>query len=113
MFVGLISYPLYLWHWPILSFAGIIRRDDFSRGERIAAVCLSFLLAWATWRFVKSPIRFGRTNWIKTPALAAISVMIAISAMRRLVMQCATEVFSMKMTTIFRPKDQPIWASSS
>jgi Predicted acyltransferases len=77
VFVGLISYPLYLWHWPILSFASIILQDDLSRGMRTAAVCLSFLLAWATWRFVESPIRFGRKIWIKTAALAAISVMIA------------------------------------
>ena len=77
VFVGLISYPLYLWHWPILSFARILRGEDLSRGVRIAAVGLSFLLAWATWRFVESPIRFGRKLWIKTAALTVISVMIA------------------------------------
>ncbi|HSY91935.1 MAG TPA: acyltransferase family protein [Candidatus Binatus sp.] len=77
VFVGLISYPLYLWHWPILSFGRIIRGEELSRGTRIAALGLSFLLAWATWRFVESPIRFGRRIWIKTAALAAISVVIA------------------------------------
>ena len=77
VFVGLISYPLYLWHWPILSFARIIRGDDLSRGIRIGAVGLSFLLAWATWRFVESPIRFGRKIWIKTAALTLMSVIIA------------------------------------
>ncbi len=70
VFVGLISYPLYLWHWPILSFARIVRGEDLTRGTRIGAVGLSFLLAWATWRFVESPIRFGRKIWIKTAALA-------------------------------------------
>jgi len=77
VFVGLISYPLYLWHWPILSFARIIHGDTISRGARIASVSLSFLLAWATWRFVESPIRFGRRIWTKTAALTAISVVIA------------------------------------
>ncbi len=77
VFVGLISYPLYLWHWPILSFGRIIRGDELPRSARIAAVGLSFLLAWATWRFVESPIRFGRRIWIKTAALAAISLVIA------------------------------------
>jgi len=66
-----------LWHWPMLSFGRIIRGEELSRGTRIAAVGLSFLLAWATWRFVESPIRFGRRIWIKTAALAAISVVIA------------------------------------
>lgn len=76
VFVGLISYPLYLWHWPILSFGRIIRGDELSRGTRIAAVGLSFLLSWATWRFVESPIRFGRKIWIKTAALALLSVIL-------------------------------------
>jgi peptidoglycan/LPS O-acetylase OafA/YrhL len=76
VFVGLISYPLYLWHWPILSFARMIRGDELSRGARIAAVIFSFVLSWATWRFVESPIRFGRKIWIKTVALILISVLI-------------------------------------
>ncbi len=76
VFVGLISYPLYLWHWPILSFARIIRGDEPSVSARIAAVCVTFLLSWATWRFVESPIRFGRKTWIKTAALTLASVII-------------------------------------
>ncbi len=75
--VGLISYPLYLWHWPILSFARILHNDVLSRGTRIGAVLLSLLLSWATWRFVESPIRFGRRIWIKTAALTALSIAIA------------------------------------
>ena len=76
VFIGLISYPLYLWHWPILSFARMIRGDELSAVARVAAVILSFLLAWATWRFVESPIRFGRKVWIKTAALGLTSVII-------------------------------------
>ena len=77
VFVGLISYPLYLWHWPILSFARMLRGDELSTGVRIAAIVLSFVLAWATWRFVESPIRFGRKIWIKTAALVVTSVIVA------------------------------------
>jgi peptidoglycan/LPS O-acetylase OafA/YrhL len=76
VFIGLISYPLYLWHWPILSFGRILRGGELSSGARIAAVILSLILSWATWRFVESPIRFGRKIWIKTAALALISVII-------------------------------------
>ena len=77
VFVGLISYPLYLWHWPILSFARILHNDPLPLDARIGAVLLSFLLSWATWRFVESPIRFGRKLWIKTAALSLISVIVA------------------------------------
>jgi peptidoglycan/LPS O-acetylase OafA/YrhL len=76
VFIGLISYPLYLWHWPILSFGRIIRGEELPSGVRIAAVLVSLLLAWATWRFVESPIRFGRKTWVKTAALVAVSVAI-------------------------------------
>ena len=77
VFVGLISYPLYLWHWPILSFGRILRGDELPASTRIAAVVLSFPLAWATWRFVESPIRFGRKTWRKTAALVLTSVVVA------------------------------------
>lgn len=54
---GLISYPLYLWHWPLLSFARIIESGTPRLGTRIAAVALSVILAWLTYRFIEQPIR--------------------------------------------------------
>ena len=56
---GLISYPLYLWHWPILSFLQIIEGETSSAEARSMAVCLSVLLAWLTYKFIEYPIRFG------------------------------------------------------
>jgi peptidoglycan/LPS O-acetylase OafA/YrhL len=58
--VGLISYPLYLWHWPLLSFAGIVHGGTPPTGVRLALVAAAVLLAWATYRLVERPIRFGR-----------------------------------------------------
>ena len=57
---GLISFPLYLWHWPLLSFARIIESDTPSRGIRITAVLLSIVLAWLTYRFIERPARFNK-----------------------------------------------------
>ena len=57
---GLISYPLYLWHWPILSFLHILKDGSPHRDSKIAAVSLSIFLAWITYRFIELPIRFGR-----------------------------------------------------
>ena len=76
VFVGLISYPLYLWHWPILSFLRIIRGGEPSGSVRTTAVIVGLVLSWATWHFVEHPIRFGRKTWIKTAALAVISVVV-------------------------------------
>lgn len=53
--VGLISYPLYLWHWPLLSFLRIMNYADFSMN--LGAVGLSFLLAWLTYQYLEKPIR--------------------------------------------------------
>lgn len=56
---GLISYPLYLWHWPLLSFARIVGIEEISIATRMAAVLLSVLLAWLTYRLVERPLRLG------------------------------------------------------
>jgi hypothetical protein len=58
--IGLISYPLYLWHWPLFSFARILASQTPSVEMRSGLVALSFLLAYLTYRFVEKPIRFGK-----------------------------------------------------
>lgn len=66
---GLISFPLYLWHWPILSFARIVESEMPSRNIRIVAVVLSIVLAWLTYKLVERPLRFGQHNKIKVTVL--------------------------------------------
>ena len=50
---GLISYPLYLWHWPLLSFAHILEYQRPSFEIRFIAVLISILLAWLTYQFIE------------------------------------------------------------
>ncbi|MBV7478179.1 acyltransferase family protein [Pseudomonas sp. PDM31] len=71
---GLISFPLYLWHWPILSFLRIIESEEPSRMTRIAAVLLSIALAWLTYRFAERPIRLGGNDRKKLYGLALLMV---------------------------------------
>ena len=59
---GLISFPLYLWHWPLLSFARILEGDVPSLEIRFYIVLLSVLLAWLTYKIVELPIRFGNQS---------------------------------------------------
>jgi len=56
---GLISFPLYLWHWPLLSFARTLEGETPSRDMRWILLTLSVLLAWLTYRFVERYIRYG------------------------------------------------------
>ena len=57
VFVGLISYSLYLWHWPILAFLRYCISENLSVSHRIFAVIASFACAIASWRFVETPFR--------------------------------------------------------
>ena len=54
---GLISFALYLWHWPILTLARIVSFDPLSSIARMGLVVLSVLLAWVTYVFVERPVR--------------------------------------------------------
>ncbi|MGB8078393.1 MAG: acyltransferase family protein [Gallionella sp.] len=78
VWVGLISYPLYLWHWPLLSFARIIESEFPSREIRIAIVLLSIALAWLTYRLVEIPLRFGKYGTAKTIALMALMAVVGL-----------------------------------
>ena len=56
--VGVISYSLYLWHWPVLAFLRVYSAGpDLSAALAIAAVCLSTLMAYLSWRYVERPFR--------------------------------------------------------
>jgi peptidoglycan/LPS O-acetylase OafA/YrhL len=56
VFIGLISYSLYLWHWPIVAF---LRYTNIAIGPGVAGAVFSasILLAWLTWRFIETPLR--------------------------------------------------------
>jgi peptidoglycan/LPS O-acetylase OafA/YrhL len=57
--IGLISYPLYLWHWVLLSFLRIHLGHEGAVAQVPFALALSFALAWATYRFAERPVRAG------------------------------------------------------
>ncbi len=59
---GLISFPLYLWHWPIFAFGRIVYGGIPALEFRFIAVAISILLSWLTVRFIEGPFRFGNTR---------------------------------------------------
>ena len=72
VFVGLISYPLYIWHWPLISYAHVIRLGKPPTPlMALGLVAASFLLAWATYRFIEYPVRFGAHRHRRTQIVAA------------------------------------------
>ncbi len=70
VYVGLVSYSLYLWHWPILVFARAVSVRPLSPAEAAALVVLSFIAADLSWRFVESPFRGKRGRFSRTQIFA-------------------------------------------
>lgn len=54
--IGLISFPLYLWHWPLLSFARTIEAEEPSPEIRIILLLVSAILAWFTFKAIEKPL---------------------------------------------------------
>jgi len=75
---GLISFPLYLWHWPLLSFAYIINGSLPDRDVRWMLLVLSVLLAWLTYRYPERVLRYGGGH---TRALILLSVLTGIAVL--------------------------------
>jgi peptidoglycan/LPS O-acetylase OafA/YrhL len=81
VFVGLISYPLYLWHWPLLAYARIVQGGEPPVAVRVGLLALSMLLAWLTFELVEKRIRYGKVNFVArraVPALAATMCVVAV-----------------------------------
>jgi hypothetical protein len=60
--VGKVSYPLYLWHWPLLSFANIIYGGAPPYSVRGALVLISVFLAFLTYYFIELPFKRNKID---------------------------------------------------
>ncbi|WP_080422831.1 acyltransferase family protein [Burkholderia ubonensis] len=57
VWIGLISFPLYLWHWPILTLWNLVTTEKASALETAGMVALAVFLAYLVYEFVERPIR--------------------------------------------------------
>ena len=81
VFVGKISYPLYLWHWPLLSFTRIVTGRAPQPSIAAAEIAVAFVAAYATYRLLESPIRVGGLGRRAVPGLlAALAILTVIGA---------------------------------
>lgn len=78
VFFGLISYPLYLWHWPLLSFAYICEGEVPALWIRISAVGIAILLSVITFYFIEPPLRYGKAPKAKALTLLVFVVVLGI-----------------------------------
>lgn len=75
---GLISYPLYLWHWPLLSFTHILTGEPGIE-IKLLLIVVAIALAWLTYKWIEKPLRFQTYHYQKTLALATIMTVVFIS----------------------------------
>lgn len=73
--IGLISYSLYLWHWPVLVFGQIWVVVSLTPLQTTGLVMLSFGLAAASWRWVEQPFR-GTNSLLLRPRLFRLATVI-------------------------------------
>ena len=82
VFIGLISYSLYLWHWPIPVFANYWALNPLGLSTRAGLLCVCFLFAVTSWKYVEVPCRrhgfVPRRIAVFCLASAAVSILVAI-----------------------------------
>jgi peptidoglycan/LPS O-acetylase OafA/YrhL len=77
--IGLISYPLYLWHWPILFFAALLSPADIGGWTATVSVLVSVALSYLTYRLVELPCRRHRSAVALPTILASMLGVVGIS----------------------------------
>jgi peptidoglycan/LPS O-acetylase OafA/YrhL len=73
VYIGKISFPLYLWHWPLLTFLRLLEPEAGS-GATFLALTAATLLSILTYHFVESPLRHGNTR--RTIVLAILTLIV-------------------------------------
>ena len=64
VFIGVISYSLYLWHWPVFAFAENYVGRPITLGKSLALIVLCIGIAAASWFWVERPFRYGKRKAI-------------------------------------------------
>ncbi len=57
VFIGLISYSLYLWHWPLFAFANYMTPGELPQWLAISLLVISVVMGVLSWKFVETPFR--------------------------------------------------------
>ena len=67
--IGRLSYSLYLWHWPVLVYAGMLA-PELTLSGRLLCLALTLALSTLTYHFIENPIR--RNGWLMANAARAL-----------------------------------------
>ncbi len=81
VFIGLISYSLYLWHWPIVVYANYILFEGLSYSIMTIILVISLAIAYLSWKYIENPIRARRVyespkKLVRVSVYAGVLIMI-------------------------------------
>ncbi len=108
VFVGLISYSLYLWHWPVYVFARAALFRAPTAVETAGLIALSLALAILSWRYVEQPFRSRHFRWPRPALFRGAGIAMAATA------ACAVLlVFDQGFPQRFSPEIRAILAEAS
>lgn len=96
VWLGMISYPLYLWHWPLLSFARISEARNVDAHIKYKALLLALLLAWISYKFFEKPVRFSKKIQDSFKVFVLIFLMALIGLFGFLTNQLQGQIFGKK-----------------
>ena len=99
VWIGLVSYPWYLWHWPLISFVRTMNFGEQSFAEEMSAAALSFALAVLTYRFVELPVRRLRKKHKFRPA-----TVVALGTASCVVIASLGYLWSLRITPLMLPQ---------
>ena len=103
VWVGGLSYSLYLWHWPVVVL-GEWAADGLSGSERVALTVASVLPAWACHRFLEAPVHHSRRLVGRTrPVLALGAALSVVGALAAVPLVTATSPFRTEPVAGDRP----------
>ena len=81
VFIGLISYPLYLWHWPFICiFRNNLAGELPSGWLMVTLIGLSFLMAYLTYTVIERPMRSRKASWKLVLALTALLAVVTVGS---------------------------------
>ncbi len=115
VWVGLISYPLYLWHWPVLVFYRIASGRLLTPADRIGAVIAACVLAYLTYRYLEQPMRRAASRIVPQTlgiAMACIGALGLLSYFGIVQSRLHTESITKILAATYDWKYPPVTAQS-
>jgi len=77
VWIGVISYPFYLWHWPIFTFWRLTHIQEIGYWTYLGLIFVSVIFSYVTYLLIEGPIR-RRASWIVTVLLLILMLLVGV-----------------------------------